>query len=57
MAKRTEVEHLATKYGGSYSGDLVMEKCTHLLIEVSRGGQLLMDYWGHQGTSFAHGFH
>ena len=36
MLQRADVEQLTTQHGGTYSGDLVMEKCTHLLADSTQ---------------------
>lgn len=35
--KRKEIKHLVTFHGGTYSGELNMNTCTHLLVETPRG--------------------
>ncbi|XP_014374003.1 DNA topoisomerase 2-binding protein 1 isoform X1 [Alligator sinensis] len=34
---RKEVQHLATKHGGQYTGQLKMNECTHLIVQEPKG--------------------
>ena len=35
--KRKEIKQLVTKHGGTYSGELNMNTCTHLLVDMPKG--------------------
>ncbi|XP_019339085.1 DNA topoisomerase 2-binding protein 1 isoform X2 [Alligator mississippiensis] len=37
---RKEVQHLATKHGGQYTGQLKMNECTHLIVQEPKGRTL-----------------
>lgn len=37
VEKRKEIKQLVTCHGGTYSGELNMNTCTHLLVELPRG--------------------